>query len=245
MRFDVTTDVSGALARLDLTQRQHRFAAAVALTRTTKRVEEELRSAIRSSFDKPTAWTQRATVTQPATRERLEAAAVFKTRAASKNRRSASTILGHHFTGGSRAPKALEDWLARAGYISPGEFVVPGEAARMDANGNMQRGQIAQILSQLRAGPDATQYASKSKRSQARQDRAGRMFWSRGGNLRRGVWVRHRFGFGSAVKPLLLVVSTPQYQRRIDLARIGRSVFDQHFDRELRESMAHALRTAR
>lgn len=245
MRIDVSVDISGALRKLDLAEKQVRFAAAVALTRTAKAVEAELQRELRSEIDRPTPFTLRSTFTQPATKSSLVATVWFKDRLASKNRKSASEMLGHHFSGGSRQHKALEGWLTKAGYISPGEFVAPGDAAKLDQYGNLSRGQVAQILSQLRAGADSSQYATKSRRSKAKQARAGQMFWSRGGRLPRGVWMRFGFAIGSAVKPILIVVSRPDYGQMFDLPELGRRVARARFDAEFRMALRTALATAR
>lgn len=245
MRLDVHVDIRQALERLNLADKQVRFAAAVALTRTAKHVEESLRDTLRSEFDRPTEFTLRSTFTEGAKPSNLHATVWFKNRQASKNRLSSSDILGHHFSGGTRQHKGLEQWLMRAGLISPGEFVAPGEAAKLDQYGNLSRGQIAQILSQLRAGADPTQYATKSKRSKRNQQRAGLMFWSRGGKLPRGVWMRFSFAFGSAVKPILIVIGRPQYQQTIDLPELGKRIARARFDDEFRRALQFALATAR
>ncbi len=245
MRLDVSVDVRRALDRVRAADKQVRFATAVALTRTAKDVERALQAELRSEIDRPTPYTLKSTYTDVAKPAKLEATVWFKNRNLGKNRRSSSDILGHLFSGGTRQHKALEEWLMRAGYISPGEFVAPGDAAKIDQYGNLSRGQIAQILSQLKAGADPTQYATKSKRSQRKQQRAGVMFWSRGGKLPRGVWMRHSFGFGSAVKPILIVVGRPDYGVMFDLDELGRRVSRAKFDGHFREALRMALATAR
>ncbi len=245
MKLNVTVDIRRALERVQAVEKQMKFATAVALTRTAKDVERALRDELRSEIDRPTPYTLKSTYTDGAKPSKLEATVWFKNRSFGKNRRSSSDILGHLFTGGTRKHKALEEWLMRAGYISPGEFVAPGEAAKLDQYGNLSRGQIAQILSQLKAGADPTQYATKSKRSRRNQQRAGVMFWSRGGKLARGAWMRHSFGFGSAVKPILIVVGRPDYGVMFDLDELGRRVSRARFDGHFRDALRVALATAR
>jgi hypothetical protein len=245
MNVEIRVDPSRALHGLAYVEKQVRYATAVALTRAGKIVEAELRSTMAAQFDRPTPWTLRSTYTQPATREKLVAVVEFKNRQDSKNRLTAAQILGHHFTGGERAHKQLELWLMRAGYISGGEFVAPGDGARLDQYGNLSRGQIAQILSQLRAGADPSQYATDSTRSKRNQRRAGVMFWSRGDRLRRGVWMRASSADGSSLKPILMVIKRPTYRRLLNLEEIGVRVMKDRFGDEMRRSLIDALATAR
>jgi hypothetical protein len=221
--------------------RQVPFAAAVALTRTAKRVQQETVEEMRRRFDRPTPFTLKSIYMRPAKKSDLTAMVWLKDQPAGKSRLSMAEIIGHQFTGGSRIAKPIEFWLARAGLISPSERVVPGAAARLDQYGNMSRGQVQQILSQLKIGPDPAQWATKSARSRRHVRQAGELFWSRGGHLPRGVWMRQ----GRHVRPVLIVVSGTSYRRRIDLQRIGKQVTAQHFNDEFNRAFAEAMRTAR
>jgi hypothetical protein len=171
----------------------------------------------------------------------LVASTGLKDRPFGKNRMGMNETLGHLFEGGQRRRKAIEGWLQRAGYISAGEYVVPGEGARIDSYGNMSRGQVQQILSQLRAGPDSSAYATRSLRSKRAQRAAKLMFWSRGGRLPRGVWARD----GVGLKPILIVVGRAGYYRRINLERITRRVVGVEYQKRFAAEYAKALRTAR
>jgi hypothetical protein len=113
----------------------------------------------------------------------------------------------------------------------------------LDVYGNMSRGQIQKVLSQLRTGPDSSTYQTKSKRSRSKRIDVG-YFWSHGGKLKRGVWARYRLGFGSAVKPVLLVVNRVSYRQRIDLQRIAHVRVDRDFNRLFSVEMQKAIATA-
>ena len=245
MQIAVSVDSLKVSRRLDLQSKQVRFATAVALTRTAKAVEADLAKQITTEFDRPTRYTQRAVYTDPATKTKLEATVWFKNRLISGNRRTASDILGHHFRGGTRQRKALEEWLERAGYISAGEYVAPGSGAKLDRYGNMSRGQVTQILSQLRAGPDVTQYATSSTRSRRSRARSGELFWSRGGRLARGAWMRPKASRSGAPIPILLVIDTPQYDKSLDLEATGVRISRARFEAEFRTALRVALATAR
>lgn len=233
------------MAALRGQQKQVAFATSVALNRTAKLAKEEGVAEMAKGFDRPTPFTLRSLYMKPATKANLKAMVYVKDQSAGGKSRSLAETLGHEFAGGPRTRKRLEMWLERAGYISSDEFVVPGAAAKLDQYGNMSRGQVQQILSQLRAGSDPSSYKSKSTRSKASVAKAGGMFWSRGGKLPRGVWVRYNFASGSAVKPVLLVIKSPIYKRRINLNEIARRVIDRDFNREFQKAYAMALRTAK
>lgn len=247
-------------------EKQARFALAVALTRTAEDVKMATYDHFRQVFDRPTPMTMKSLYKKSATKTTLEAMVYMKDQSiGGKNPRSMAEILGHQFTGGSRERKALEYLLIQNGFMNPGEFAVPGSAAKLDAYGNMNRGQIQQIISQLkirRLGFD--QASTNSKRSKRNQARAGLIFWSygkggsrvplidkatgieygyRGGSashLAKGAWMRT----GVSVKPLLIVVRSVQYRRRINWERIAQPViarrFDIHFETELQKALATA-----
>lgn len=242
----ISIDLSG-ITRLQSdmrrAQKQLRYAVAVALTRTVKIAQSDVVREMGRRFDRPTPFFLRSIWTRPATKANLEAMVYLKDLPFGKNRLSAAYMLGHEFTGGARNAKAAEKWLARAGLISASERVVPAAAARLDRYGNMSRGQIQQILSQLRAGPDPYAYASASPRSRRNVRRAGRIFWSRGGHLPRGAWID--LGRVKGIKPLLLVVSGTNYRKRIDMPSIVAARVTRSFNAQFAAALTDAIRTAR
>lgn len=220
MQVRVKVDVDDARRVLSASERDVRFATVRTLTSLAKRSERDLVATMTRRFDRPKPWTLRGTYTRPATMRALQSEVGMKDRVAGKSRQSPAQLLAHQFTGGRRTTKGLELWLQRAGLISSGEAVVPGGRARLDRYGNISRGQISQVMSQLRVGPDASAYASSSARSTRGRRRGGAYFWARGGgHLARGVW--HRLPSGALNGPVLLVTRQPVYRRAIDLARIA------------------------
>lgn len=227
--------------------KQVQFATAKALTQTAKNVQTAVVREMETAFDRPTPYTLRSLFLKPAKPAELVAIVGLKDRAGSKAAMPPVELLAHQFRGGGRAWKGLERYLQRAGLIGAGEFVAPGAGARLDAYGNMSRGQIAQLMSQLRIGIDPYQHASKSARSRRNVKKAGRVFWARGNardaHLPRGAWIDA--GPSVGLRPLLLVVSRPSYRRRIDLERIAREVVAREFAPAFNAAFADAIRTAR
>lgn len=227
---------------MDRVAKQMRFAMARALTQTAVAARKDLQDAMRSKFDRPTPYTIRSTRYARATRDNLTATVYIDGSLRGKVAASPAEILAHQFSGGTRRRKRLEQWLARAGLISSSEYVVPGAGARMDRYGNMSRGQVQQVLSQLRAGPDPAAYASKSRRSRRSVRRAGRIFWSRGGHLARGAWIESARG---KLMPLLVVVQRANYRQRIEVLDVIKATRERELPELYRKALEDALRTAR
>lgn len=232
---------------VDNADKQWHFAAAKALTLTAKAVQADLVQSMRTSFDRPTPYTLRSTFIKPATRDNLVSFVGLKDMLPSKAALSPAEVLRPQFLGGSRRRKNLERYLTSAGYLGANEYVVPGAGARLDAYGNMGRGQVAQIISQLRIGLDPYAWKSKSARSRRNVKKAGRIFWSRGfgrsGHLPRGAWID--LGPPVGLRPLLVVVSAPTYRPRINLAQIAAKTVARTWEPTFEKCLRDALATAR
>ncbi len=241
--ISIKIDTSGLERQLKaLANDQVPYATAQALNAVAFKVKKETGPAeMRSVFDKPTPWTLRSLYVRKANKRNLRAVVGFGNDLYSKSRSSPNEILGHQLSGGGRREKGLEVWLRNAGMISAGEFVTPGSAAKLDSYGNMSRGQVMQIISQLRIGSDRNAWKSTSTRSKRSVKRAGRIFWSRGGHLHRGAWK----AVGSSVVPLLIVVGQPQYKARFNLQKVVSQTVNQHFDREFKTALQRAIANPR
>lgn len=252
-----------------LADRQLPFATARALTKTAQAGQVEVAAEIERRFDRPTRTTLKSLRVRPATKTDLTAMVFVKDRPlGGKNPNSMAQILGHQFAGGGRIEKALEVVLRSRGFLAAGEFIIPGAAAKLDRYGNMSRGQIQQVLSQLgveRAGSNSARTTSaRSRRSVAA---AGEIFWSMGPgsygpgaftrrnqfdfetgefkgrrqHLPKGAWMRQ----GKGVAPIMLAIGAPKYSRRIDMPRLIQTVIDRDFARIFSESYREAVATAR
>lgn len=260
------------LAHLAGMQKQVKFATAVALTRVAQIGQQAVADEFKVKFDRPTRTTMKSLFIRRATKDNLTAMVYVKDRPlGGKNPYSMAELLRQQFGGGERVAKQLERVLRSQGFLLADEFVVPGAAAKLDAYGNMSRGQIVQILSQIglvRAGFNSS--PTRSNRSRRNVAKAGKIFWSAGASslgketvridkatglrystwegragksnhLPKGAWMRD----GKSVKPLMIVIKSPRYRRRIDMDRIVRAQVDRHFDAEFSKAFADAMRTAR
>ena len=163
-------------------------------------------------FDRPTPWTQKSTYLTAAKVDTLQAEVYIKDLSINS--------LAHHIDGGKRRAKGLEKRLRTAGALKGSwQYVVPGRGLKLDAFGNIPRGEINKILSALQAQIDPT--ANTTARSKRRNKNQGRYFVITGASslvtrkrLPPGVWYRGGDGANSYIKPLLIFVKSTAYQRR-------------------------------
>lgn len=239
--------LSELVRSLQNVEKQSRFGIARAITKTAKATEGNLKQEMRQKTDRPTSFFLRSTFTKPATRNSLLARVGIKDQAFSKNRLSSAEMFEHHFQGGPRRFKALEQHLRRAGLIGGSEFVTPGAGARRDSYGNMSRGQAQQILSQLQIGADPAAFKSASRRSKRGVKLAGRIFWARGnardGHLKRGAYID--LGGSIGLRPLLIVVRNTSYRQRFDLPAIAAQTIAKTWEENLRSSLVEAFNSSK
>ncbi|MBW5284455.1 hypothetical protein [Burkholderia gladioli] len=202
------------------------FAVSKGLNDAANVAKQELVNEMRQIFDRPTPYTLSGIRVQRATKQKLFARVGFINDAFKAA--PASVYLAPQVDGGARSVKRIESLLRARGYLPAGMFVVPGEAAKLDAYGNFSRGQYSQILAQLQASRDSAQ--NETARSRARKRRRGsrapRYFVGRpgGGAKPLGVWARYQFASGTAVRPVLMFVRSPQYKPRFRFNEIVESV---------------------
>ena len=264
----IQVDTRDATRWLNDVQKRHiPYATMLALNATAKDVQAAVYDQFRKSFDRPTPIVMKSLRIKYAKKTDLTAMVFMKDKGlGGKNANSMAEILGHHVSGGARIHKKIEFVLRQWNFISAGEYVVPGAAAKMDKYGNMSRGQIVQILSQLgvkNAGYDSN--PTGSKRSKRNVAKAGSIFWSRGpegkrtplvdkatgikygytgGNasrLAKGAWIRN----GRSVHPILLVVKSTSYRKLIDMRQIAQPIIDKQFRIHFASAIDQALATAR
>ena len=231
--FPVVADQIVAMGRRGTT------VAAIALTRTGKDVQAAIKGEKRSVFDRPTNYTLNGTFLKSATRDRLEARVWVKDNTIGGT--PADRFLGPQIFGGDRKLKGMERMLQAAGMMPQGWFAVPGEGAQLDGNGNVRRGMIRQMLSQLklqRAGGYESR-ATGSQRSNRAIARQGVTYFALpNGNrgLLPGVYSKRRFAHGSAIKPVFIFVDQVQYRQRLRFHEIGEATaaarFPVHFETE-------------
>jgi hypothetical protein len=236
-----------------------RNAVAAALTRTAVAAREAEKREMRDVFDRPTPFTLGSLFVRPATGERPEALMGIKDNVGGS--RSAVSWLRWHIKGGLRTQTAYERRLVSAGAMRADQRAVPGKFARLDAFGNFSRGQLVQILSQLRiesstgssralprilpADNEATQRAKRGTIRRA-YNRAGGQYFALPngrGRLLPGIYIARQFANGrSDPRPVMLFVNRAQYEAgRFDFFYVAGLVIRRELPRQLAGQLARSL----
>ncbi|MDD5405054.1 MAG: hypothetical protein PHZ14_11035 [Sulfuricella sp.] len=186
-------------------------------------------------FDRPTRWTLGAMKVKITSKMEVSVG-IIDTEGAYKR---AQNYLGTQVSGGSRKLKAMERALQSRGLMPAGTYIVPGVGARIDAFGNIATGEIRQILSWFDAAErwaGSTQNMLQKGRDKRRKGtKKARGFeyvaisgTGRSRHLQPGIYRRTFFGFGSAIKPILIFVRSVNYKPRFDFGGVARKAFNQH-----------------
>lgn len=241
IQFNVKADVTKALAKLDLARKQVPFATALALTRTAQFAKGELTKQMSVVFDRPTAYTLNSLYVRTARKTDLNASVEVK----DENFKGAapSRWLRPEIYGGNRDLKRSEQLLQAKRLMPVGSYMVPGAGAKMDSHGNMSRAQIQQILSGVGAQFDTLQNRTARSTLRHKAKRMATYFAVpvRTGNLAPGIYART----GKRIKPVMLFVRQPRYQKRFDFYTLGQRVMQERFPTEFESAARYAMDTAR
>lgn len=251
MKVIMNTNAASVISGMtDLERRQIPFASALALTRTSQEIERREQHEMRDVFDRPTPWTMGALRVKPATKTKLEASVDFKDFAGKGV--PATKYLPPEVYGGARNMKRFERALSLIGVLPPNHWAVPGAAAKLDAWGNMDRGQLIQILSYFRAFPESGYRANITDKRRATlakgsKRRYGVVYFATkpGGRLPAGVWMREIHGLGTRLRPILIFVTRAYYEGIFDFHYVAERTAQEVLPREFDKAMAEAVRTAR
>lgn len=229
---DMADQVRGVPARLIP------YATATALTRCAKQAQTvELPQAMRKAFDNPTSYTLNALRIEPATKDKLSARVLVKTKSMTRGNAQESYLLPE-VEGGQRGSKGMENALRYASVLTAGQFVVPGAAARLDANGNVKGADIRTILKALKnlKAVSATRSRSGKRLAKGRQ-LANDLFVGKpnGGNRPDGIWRRE----GKRLRPLFVFTNAaPTYRPRLDFTGVVQGVARKQFPAEFAKAVA-------
>jgi hypothetical protein len=247
MNFSIDTSAAKRMASdVRAISRQAAFANVVALTRTAVEIKAAEQEEMRSVFDRPTPFTLNAIYVKAATKSDPEARVGIKDGSGVAARTvPPNKYLAAEVEGGGRRLKSFEKRLQDAGAMPRGWFAVPGSAARLDGNGNLGRGQITAILSQLRSSGFVFP-TTNDKRAIANfrrsVTRAGGQYFAlpvARGKMPPGIYLRAESAFGRAAPRLVvLFVKSVAYRRLLDFDGVARRTAEVFFDAKLDEALA-------
>ncbi len=252
--YKVQGDISQIEQHLSsMAREQVPFATALALTRTIKFAQQKVVQEIPRVFDRPTRYTLNSLFIEPAQKNRLWAAVKIKDDPTGGGVVPIKYLRAEIY-GGQRARKGFERRLIAAGKMPPNAYAVPTSLMALDAFGNVPRSQLTRIMSDLQAQFDTTANSTTRSRRKRRRSRTKRpsFYFStwphspRTQKLKPGIYLRTEFGFGSAVKPVMLFVRRASYRKRLRFFEIvdqsARSRFKIEFALAMRQALATAFR---
>jgi len=243
MKISFTIDGQAELRKQVERFSERRIAAtiATALTRTAVEVRNAVQEQLPRAFDRPTPYTIRQLRYVAATAQKPVAAVgfnveaiqdqfgkVIRYREAVAGETPAEKYINPNIRGGQRSVKRFEKAMQAAGYMPPGWYAVPGKGARLDSFGNVSRGQIIQVLSQLRVTLTAgsTRNLPQVKGNErkvigALRKAGGRFFVIKPGEKRGTPGVYQREFSGSNITPVFIFVRSVAYRPRFDFDGIA------------------------
>ena len=219
-----------AIKNLDeLEREQLPFALALTATWTAQDVQAAEKKLISNVFDNPTRYTKNSVYIKSATKKNPVAAVWLKDEWATAKGGNAAEYLSPHIFGGPRKTKRFEKAMQRRGLLRVGQFTVPAKPAKRDRFGNISRGQIGKMLSNIGAQHDQQQ---NSKRGISYF-----LFENNDGSLS-GVWQRTANG----IMPFLLFVDkAPQYQKRFRFFEMALRTMNKRMEINFNRAMDHAI----
>jgi hypothetical protein len=259
MKINIDVNTDEFKRAMGVAESQVKYAASRAINAVAEKGQKAVQAEMRKVFDRPTEWVVNSLRLKRSSKAqtKLEAEVAFKDRNSAESSR---TMVEPHVVGGSRRFKAMEARLRGIGMLPAGWFVVPGAAAKLDANGNMSRGQISQVLNVLgsyteagfnKANINTVRRLAKGGLKSSQYGQFGFTYWvnpvggKRSGRLLPGVYQRVQTGFGSSLKPVMVFVKSTSYKKRLDFYGIVQRTADASLSTEFTNAFNEAMRTAR
>ena len=255
--MQVSIDITGldavkkAMAEMP---KKAKYAAVKAMNTSMEWAATSVRKEMKQVFDRPTPWVLNSLRIKYAKPSTMAAELAFKD---INSATSSRTMVLPHVEAGKRHFKAFEARLNRIGLLPSGYNAVPGEGAKVDANGNMSQGQISQLLNVLGAYTESgfnkanLNTIKRLAKGNQKKNVYGFVYWvnpigpKKAKHLQPGVYQRVTTAFGSSLKPVLIFVKLVNYKRRLDFYGITRREVDKRFASEFDKAFeAEKNRTA-
>lgn len=241
----------------DFERDQLPFALAKTLNDIAAIAKDKAYQEMRHVFSQPTPFTLNSLTIERAKKNKLEARLRLKdpTRIDDPHH-----YLNVELNGGERGYKPFEARLWRKGVLPGGEFAIPASGASFDAYGNMNRGQITQILSSFDAFGDAGFKANmgiegRKRLNKGTKKRHGFAYFSvkpgTGNHLNPGIYKRTNMNSGAlagpaqSIVPVMIFSEVARYEPRINLQRIVNETYAADVRNVFEQNLEAAMRSAR
>lgn len=244
IRIEINAD--SFLRFIESQAKQVRYAAAVALTQTAKAAAQAENEEIGRVFDRPRPTTVKAVEFIGARKSNLIAVVRIKDAVGKGN--APDKYLRAEILGGPRRAKRSGRAI-RLTYPWLSGYWVPGDAMKLDANGNIPGATIVRILADIKAAETKAGYAANRTRRSTKRYTGERYFVPPPGSkldaIAPGVWVRRGGRYRSMVAPALIFVASTNYRQRFDFFGKGEEFVRQRLPVEFEKALAEAFATAR
>ena len=253
--FAVSTRDTGALFG-QASAAQINKALAIGLTKIGVRVKDAAAAEMRSKFDRPTPYTLNALQLKSAEKTQAEPRAYvgFKDRNGSfiPNQADAGAVLAgrRHYLrpqvyGGGRPLKKMEARLRFSVAMSESQYALPGWGAKLDAYGNMNRGDLVKILAYLGGFGEAGGDRNTTSARKANLKTAGTEYFvlkTPRGRLEPGIYRRSGKGGKAVIVQLLKFINRqPQYRPLFDFFSVADRTAAQVAPEIMRDAMGLVL----
>lgn len=243
------------LARISGMGKQVRFAAKNALNDLAFKVRSGITAGMPQDLDRPKPATTRALRVEKASKENLTAIVRLNERGEGV---PAVDFLKHNVVGGRRGMKRSEQMLQAAGILPSGMYTIPGAAAKLDAYGNMSRGQIVSILSYFKTFGIAVFGQDTRHRQGSRGGKKGDLINTARMNRKRaalinyfvvtpgqrmpaGIWERTK----TQAKPVLMFVTPGNHRKLLRLHERAEKTVRRDWNALFEKQFQQAMRSAR
>lgn len=237
--FSISSNVRDLKRDLTSLQREQLpFAVSLALNAAAPELIEENRDHMQDVFDRPTRWTLNAFHFRRATKARLALTIERKVPARGRHYLEVQTAGGRRpRSGWEKQIEQRAPYAGRVGYVA-------GAKVKRDSYGNISRGTMQRILSDIHAQGDAGNNATK----QSRKRRGGRglggyFIAPAGSKLKPGVYQRR--GGRKISRVLTFDTKAPTYRPRFKFEDVMRRKAEIIMPMKLKAAMDRALATAR
>lgn len=202
MPFKIATDLAKLPRDLNKWNKNARFAVAVGITWTGQDIKKHIRATMQEVFDRPTRFTLNSLQLKPAKRDDWNGKVFFRDFAPKGT--AAGAYLDANIQGGSRKLKRSERHLKNKGFLDAGMYLVPGKDVKLNAFGNIPKGQVTKALSDVGAQFNPEQNTKNTRK---------RFFWlPKAGRRLAGIYFRR----GGQTKSFMVAVRKPTYRSRLD-----------------------------
>ena len=215
------------------------FIMALALTETARDVEFILKRAMQSDIDRPRQFTINSLYATRATKAKQEAFVQWKMFA--HKGQSGGHYLRPIAEGSSRPLKRSEGHLKRIGLLPNGYFLVPGQDADLDSNGNIKVGIYTKMLSSLSAHTEVGFSMNKAKKGSNIKNPWFVIQPGNSGGMAPGIYERLK----SRRRLIFAIVKAPKYHVSFPFAGITRRAGLERMPIQFEKAIEKALTTGK